>query len=375
MSCNYCKMPIPAEAKICPNCGRAAPIYYAASGTNPDDATQIRLPSEGDTATQMRPPSEGKGESSDLLLSNAPTPHLSADPYDSLTPPPPPAYNASGSLPPSPYHLSSSLSYDPYTVPQTAAPPVRRRGRLWLNVGVMLLLLLLLVGGGFVYFSRSFAEKATGRSQSVAATTQPSTAATSAQPVTGDTQTLYKHITSGTPVLASSLNGPDNYGWDDYAQAGTHCWFTGGAYHSQAAPKYFSPCYAQATNFSNFLFQASVTVLSGHSAGLVFRADSKNDNGYYFRVSTDGTYILNKLSPNNLQPLLSGTNAVIKQGMNQANVLAVLVQGNRITLFINGKYIQSTTNNSYQAGQIGVYTDSDAGNVEASFHQAQVWNV
>jgi len=302
---------------------------------------------------------------------------MSSDPYDSPVPPPPPAYNSnsSGSLPPSDYNLSSSLSYLPYVVPQTALAPVRRKGRRLLTVGVVLLILLLLVGGVFVYFSRSFSEKVTGQSQFISATAQPSTASATVQPITGDAQTLYKRITSGNPVLASSLNGPDNYGWDDYAQANTRCWFTGGVYHSKAGPKYFSPCYALATNFSNFLFQASVTMLSGHSGGLVFRADSKNDNGYYFRVSTDGTYILNKLAPNNLQPLLSGSDAVIKKGMNQANVLAVLVQGNRISLFVNGKYIESTTDNSYQAGQIGVYTDSDAGNVEAIFHQAQVWNV
>jgi len=365
MSCSYCKRQIPAEARICPHCGKAASVYYAASGSGPDEATRISQPSDGMVVSH------------DLPLSNVPTPHPATDPYDSPVPPPPPVYNAnsSGSLPPSHYNLSSPLSYAPYTAPQTAVPPVRRQGRLLLNVGVMLLLLLLLVGGVFVYFSRSLSEKVTGPSQSIAATAQPSAASATVQPVTGDPQTLYKRITGGTPVLASSLNGPDNYGWDDYTQSGTHCWFTGGAYHSQSAPKYFSPCYAEATNFSNFLFQASVTMLSGHSGGLVFRADSKNDNGYYFRVSTDGTYILNKLSPNNLQPLLSGANAVIKQGTNQANVLAVLVQDNRIALFINGKYIESTTDNSYQAGQIGVYTDSDAEGVEAFFHQAQVWNV
>lgn len=360
MKCNYCEWQIPAEAKICPHCGQTAPMYYAASGTGPDEATKISQPSDG------------MAVSHDLPLPNTLTPHLAADPYDSQIPPPPPTYNSSGSLPPSPYHVSSSL---PYTAPQTTVPPVRRQGRSLLNVGVILLILLLLIGGVFVYFSRSTPGKGTGQSQLSTATVQPSVVDTTVPLTTGNAQTLYKSVTSGTPVLASPLSGPDNYGWDDYAQSGTHCWFTGGAYHSQAAPKYFSPCYAQATNFGNFLFQASVTILSGHSGGLVFRADGKNDNGYYFRVSTDGTYLLNKLAPNNLQTLLSGANAAIKQGANQANVLAVLVQGSRIALFINGKYIESTTDSSYQSGQIGVYTDSDAGSVEASFRQAQVWNV
>jgi hypothetical protein len=366
MSCSYCERQIPADAKICPHCGRSAPIYYSASGTGPDEPTKIRQPSDGMVGDH------------DLPLSSMLTPHMSSsDPYDSPIPPPPPVYNANSSIspPPSHYNLSSSLSYPPDAVPQTASVPVRREGRWLLNVGVGLLILLLLAGGGFVYFSRAFAGKATGQSQIVSASVQPSSASVTMQPATVDARTLYSRITSRTPVLASPLSGPDSYGWDDYAQSGTHCWFTGGAYHSKAAPKYFSPCYAQATNFSNFLFQASMTMLSGHSGGLIFRADSRNDNGYYFRLGTDGTYILNKLVPNSLRTLLSGSSAAINKGMNQTNVLAVLVRGNRISLFVNKKYIESITDNSYQAGQIGIYTDSDAGNVEASFHQAQVWNV
>jgi hypothetical protein len=366
MSCSYCARPIPADAKICPHCGRATSSYYAASGTGADESTKISQHSNGMVGAH------------DLPLSNMPTPHLSSsDPYSSPVPPPPPTYNSdsSASLPPAPYNISTSFPHPPYAVPHTAVPPVPRKGRLLLNMGVLLLILLLLVGGIFVYFNRSSSAKVTGQSPLTSARARNYSDVTSSPRTPAGYQALYNRITGGTPVLVSSLNGPDNYGWDDYAQANTHCWFANGAYHSRAAPKYFSPCYAQATNFSNFLFQASVTVVSGHSGGLVFRADGKSDNGYYFRVSTDGTYILNKLSPNNLQALLSGSNASINKGMNQANLLAVLVQGNRISLFINRKYVESTTDTSYQAGQIGVYTDSDSGSVEAFFHQAQVWNI
>jgi hypothetical protein len=49
--------------------------------------------------------------------------------------------------------------------------------------------------------------------------------------------------------------------------------------------------------------------------------------------------------------------------------------GNRILLFVNGKHIESATDNSYQAGHIGIYTDSVTKTVEVLFHQAQVWQV
>ena len=53
-------------------------------------------------------------------------------------------------------------------------------------------------------------------------------------------------------------------------------------------------------------------------------------------------------------------------------MLAVLVQGDCISLLANRKYIESATDNSYQAGQMGIYTDSVTENVEVFFRQAQV---
>lgn len=193
-------------------------------------------------------------------------------------------------------------------------------------------------------------------------------------------QALYAQKTPKTPVVNDTLTHPDNYGWDDYATQHTNCAFSTGAYHAKAASGFFSPCYAKATNFRNFIFQVQITLLQGHSGGIVFRANSQTDQAYQLRISTDGTYILNKFlldssGKSQLQTLFSGSNTTISPGLNQSNLLAVLVQENGIAAFVNKHYLASTQDTTYQNGQIGVYADSDAGPVEAAFNNAQVWNV
>jgi hypothetical protein len=74
-----------------------------------------------------------------------------------------------------------------------------------------------------------------------------------------------------------------------------------------------------------------VTIISGHSAGLMFRASTQdNGAGYVFRISTDGTYIFQKLIANgnstNHITLLSGNSSAIKQGINQTSLLAVVAR-------------------------------------------------
>jgi hypothetical protein len=122
-----------------------------------------------------------------------------------------------------------------------------------------------------------------------------------------------------------------------------------------------------------------MTLISGHSGGLVCRADSTNDKGYQFRISTDGSYILNRIIldqqgqiQSDGETVASGSSTLIQQGTNQ---LAIMAQGDTITLFINGKYVDSATDSTYHSGQIGIYVDSDASSVEGAFSYLQVWKL
>ena len=211
-----------------------------------------------------------------------------------------------------------------------------------------------------------------------AATTPAATTVLQSTPTS--VQTLYNQTTQQAPVINDALTQPDNFGWDNYATKNTNCSFSAGTYHAKAESGFFSPCYAKATKFDNFVFQAQVTLIKGHSGGIVFRANSQTDQAYQFRISTDGTYILNKYFLDSagkpqLQTLFSGSAAAIVTGLNHANLIGVVVQGSTISAFVNKQYVNSTNDTTYQSGQIGVYADSDAGSVEASFSKVQVWSL
>ncbi len=243
----------------------------------------------------------------------------------------------------------------------------------------------MLIGAGvFIFLSRAGSNPGVsgGNSQSNSYTTS-SQSAPSAYAVKLDATTaqkLYDSTTSRPPIMNEGLGAPDNYGWDHVTQPNTNCTFAGGAYHAQANPGYFSPCYASATNFSDLLLQVQMMVMSGHSGGVVFRANATNDYEYQFRISTDGTYILNKYVVDGgkpaTKPLLSGGSSAIVKGLKQPNLIAILAQGNAIAIYINKKYVDITNDGTYQQGQIGVYTDSDPSSVvDAAFNNLLVWKL
>jgi hypothetical protein len=237
-------------------------------------------------------------------------------------------------------------------------------------------LLALVSAGIFAFVITPSTHKTAESGQAIATATQQNQ---QTSPV--EKQALYNQTIATTPVMNDPLSGPDNFGLDNYTGQGgkTRCSFSQGQLHAFAQPTYFSPCYATATNYQNFVLQVKMTLISGHSGGLVFRADSTNDKGYQFRISTDGTYVLNRITldqQGNIQSagetVASGSSKLVQQGTNQP---AIMAQGDTISLFINGKYVESTMDSTYHSGKVGVYVDSDASSVEGAFSNLQVWKL
>ena len=346
MNCQFCRSQLPKEAHACPACGNLTPTHNAEA----DNATVPSAKLQYTNIAHDPPPPDPYNPSSPL--GNA-SPEMQ-NPYSSPLNP----YNPiSTSLLPS--QLSS-------TVKRKKSVPVKRA----------ILLLAILLGIGAIIWPRWLHNRPITLTPLVA---NPSpTIVTPAPPP--QAQSLYSQITHGTPILNDALAGPDNYGWDNYAEANTSCSFSSNAYYAKAGSSYFSPCYAKATNYSDFIFQVEATIVSGHSAGIVFRADSTNDKAYRFRISTDGTYILNKFFfDSGGQPhqtiLTSGQSSLIVTGTNQPNVVSAIAQGTSIYLFVNNKYVDHVSDSTYQSGQVGVYADSDANEVDAMFRNARVWKL
>ncbi len=195
-------------------------------------------------------------------------------------------------------------------------------------------------------------------------------------------QDLYTQATNGTPNLNDPLKSPDNYGWSHFTSSTGMCNYIDGTYHSRAPVGYFEPCYAGATNFTDFAFQVQVKIVSGVLAGIMYRAPNiNNDNsGYYFEIGTDGTYHAYKVTVdkqgNNFPTLVSGSSAAIHSGLNQTNQLAVVARGDTLYFYVNKQYVNKATDSDYKGGVIGVFTDSSGtSGTEAVFSNAQVWQL
>jgi hypothetical protein len=222
---------------------------------------------------------------------------------------------------------------------------------------------------------------ATDQAQTNATATTVTQATEEAQATQTALQTVYTQATSGTPAINDPLSAQSNLNWDVFTgSVGGGCYFSGGAYHVATPKGYYTLCDANKTNFSNFVYQIRVNIISGYSVGLAFRVNSTNYSGYIFRISTAGLYTLEKITTdikaNNTQhtTIISGTSPAIATGNNQSNQLAVVVQGNTFALYVNQQFVDSASDSTFQSGQIGTYSDSDSiSGSEAAFTNAQVW--
>ena len=362
MQCANCGTQLPQGANACPSCGSISPLFYARAGGSQDGLTATN--SEASVQTLKSP--DGVKGSSASSATQKPATYYGSQPYANAS-----RYYDGSTL--NPY--GDSYAPSPYNTDTPPPPPstISKRKNSRSLVVVLCVVLLVLVGAGaFVFVIKP----------GTSVTTQPPQKHQPTSPT--EKQALYNQAISTAPVMNDPLSGPDNFGLDNYTgdNGKTKCFFSQSAMHSSAQPGDFSPCYAKATNYQNFVVQVKMMIISGHSGGLVFRADSTNDKGYQFRISTDGTYILNRIvldQQGNIlsdgETVASGSSVYIQKGVNQTNQLGVVAQGDTISLFVNGKYIDSATDTTYHSGQVGVYVDSDAGSVEGVFSNLQVWKL
>jgi hypothetical protein len=165
--------------------------------------------------------------------------------------------------------------------------------------------------------------------------------------------------------------GSDNYGGN--------CEFTGGAYHiSDSINSPYAYRCGTATDFSNFAFEAQMTILKGDAGGVYFRLNPTNDKDYELLVSQDGKYGLwRDDSSSSFQTLVGWTpNSVINRGLGQTNLIAVVANGNTITAYVNNVKVASVTDSTYSHGRIWFVANPLAKgghSTEVAFSNAKMW--
>ncbi len=189
----------------------------------------------------------------------------------------------------------------------------------------------------------------------------------------------YTH--SGKLKLDDPLNdNRQGHSWQEEADTGgAACRFTGGAYHAiQPQKGYFHTCFAQSTDFSNFVYEAQLTIVTGDYGGIVFCADNGNVKFYYFSIGRDRHFYFSRYvdgDPAHAQVLLQGQAPFIHTDLNQVNLLAVVVQNGAIDLYVNQQKIGSYDDSTYTHGQIGVFAGSAGNSANIVFSNVKVWQL
>jgi hypothetical protein len=298
------------------------------------------------------------------------------------------------------FHTGSQQPSQPGLQPTTEPKP-KQQGISKGAVALLVALALVLIGGGILFafvgviqpnqqHARATATaqtqnaQATGTAQANANATAAvlATATANAIATTTALQGIYTQATSGNPTLNDPLSGQDGNNWNVVSTSGEgSCKFSGNAYHAAAQQSdYFYACFAATPNFSNFAYQVQMTIVQGDYGGIIFRADAAKSKYYYFRIGKDGAYDLSTSHDTTFShdQLLKSGNApsIIKSGLNQPNLVAVVASGSNLYLYVNQKFLAQVHDNTYKSGQIGVFGgDFTSKSADVAFTHTQVWTM
>lgn len=208
---------------------------------------------------------------------------------------------------------------------------------------------------------------------------QTTVARATATPTAALTQNPYPPH-RGTLILNDPLrDNSQGHAWDVQPTLYGTCQFINGAYRVAAptSPFYHS-CAARNTNFTNFAYEVQMTIVTGNCGAIIFRADFQNFRYYYFRICANGSYELLRFTSQNTSTVLlqQASSLFIHTGLGQSNTIAVVADGNNLTLYVNHSPLGTVQDTLYiNQGQIGVAADNDTSPTEVLFKNARVWTL
>jgi hypothetical protein len=195
----------------------------------------------------------------------------------------------------------------------------------------------------------------------------------------------------GTLVVNDPLTS-NQLRWDD----GDSCKIDAKGYYIGVSGPQSTICYAHATDFVNFTYEAQMSFLKVDDAdpdavavGLVFRGDNDTGASYRIEVTQNGTFIplickaadaCTPFDDGQVRPTtdsgLRKVSTAFNRGVEQSNKLAVVVVDNLLVFYINGQEVFSTKQAGFSRhGMIGLYlrdNNKDSSAV-ALFNNVRVW--
>jgi hypothetical protein len=264
----------------------------------------------------------------------------------------------------------------------------RRTVPVWLMI-MACILALLAVGSGLFTIVRFSGPSSVSRSGTPGVS---SPAVTPLQNLSASQR--YQHVTRLLPSLADPLDGSQPALWDE----GPGCQFRQQALSLTASPAVPTViCFLRNIFVQNFAFQVQVTfgptTTQGEQQGcaLLFRTHLVQQEGFAFNlnsysridpltgsVTTIQNASLDILAPGGLSELKSW-NQGLPAHLDTPNTLTVIAIGSQITLYINGQVQLTISNARFQAGQIGLVSNSSfdvfQSTFAVAFRQMKLWTL
>jgi eukaryotic-like serine/threonine-protein kinase len=260
-----------------------------------------------------------------------------------------------------------------FTPPVPAGMPSRPSlARHWIVIGLALLIISVSLGlFNIIRTPQITASNASPSTSSVNANRAAS--ATTAVTATALYNT-YVWATSGTPAIDDPLSNNSN-GWGEFTTNwGGACSFTGGAYHlSIAKPGFWVWCTGRGMDLNNFAMQVQMSITKGDDGSIVFGQTTK---GFYrVDVSSAGMYTLLQYTQNTNQTstLRFGFSPAIKTGLNQVNVITVIVNNNHFYFYVNQQFVTDATLSTFSQGYAGFASVGNSQPDEVVFRNVNVW--
>lgn len=259
---------------------------------------------------------------------------------------------------------SSALSFSPLP------PLLNKRQRLGPIVGILTLMLgCMVIGGFFGYMVAISNVNATLRAQQAKVVTATATSLAGAS---------NPYVPGAHLALADPLSWPGAWQPASSKDATLQCQFLGIGYQINSSEPGFYSC-DEGHVYQNFVFEVKMTINQGDCGGMIFRSTSNDFNMYRFLVCQDGwyhffTYISTDPSATKPITLKEAPSASIRRG-SELNKIAVVADGSRMDLYVNGLKIDSIIDTSHTQGTLGLFAQDAGSATTVTYSDARIWTI
>lgn len=195
-------------------------------------------------------------------------------------------------------------------------------------------------------------------------------------------QQMYALDTSGIPAIEDRLSdNSKGYAWGEKdLGGGDTCGFTGGTYHLAMANSGYSWmwCAGRAIYLNNFVIQVQERMLKPGDAGINI---CQTSSGFYrMDAGSEGTFALYYTHNNNDKQtdiLQNGSSPAIQSGLNQTNVVTIIVNNGNLYFYVSGQFVMNTNLSAYglpyKPGTFGFAAANFGQPTEVVYSNLKVW--